>query len=373
MARLLKIAALALLLAGCGEQQRRQPAAARPAATPEATWRVYSSLPHDGELRDVHLAAMLAFEQHAPRGVEHVALDSYDAAIGHWEAGKVAMNARRAGADPRAMAYVGEIASGASHASMPILEQAGLAQVAPGGPWSALTRGGGTPTFARVIPADHLQAVAAVEWMRALGTRRLVTVGDGDAYGDGIAKMVARRARAAGIEVIEARYRRKRLATIRDLALRVRDVGADTIYYGGIWQNRAAALWGRVHRAAPHARLMGNEGVADRAFTETILRSSRARTFITSTEAPPPRAFARTFRERFGHRPHPLAVYGHEAMRRALQAVADTAGSRGGVVNALRARPDLDGNGDVKRGRFAGLRVTRDGRLRLARVLVVGQ
>jgi hypothetical protein len=58
-------------------------------------------------------------------------------------------------------------------------------------------------------------------------------------------------------------------------------------------------------------------------------------------------------------------------MRRALRAIADAAGTRRGVVHALRARPDLDRNGDVVRGRFAGHRVTLDGRLRLERTLVV--
>ena len=385
MARLV-VAVLLCSLVGCGEQQQQRRAAPQPVATLEPGWRVYSSLPRQGEMRDLHLAAAMAFEEHAPRHVEHVAMDPVREDLGFWEHGKVTENARRAANDPRAMAYVGEYASGASAVSMPILGEAGIAQVAAGGTYTGLTRAEGAdrgepaafradarPHFVRVIPADHLQAEAAVRWMEKLGTRRLVVVGDGWAYGDGMAAMVARRARAAGIEVTALRYRVKRLATIRDLAEEVRALAADTVYFGGTFQNRAAALWGRVHRAAPHVRLMGNEEVADELFTKAILRTSRARTFITSTHAPPPRAFARAFRKRFGHRPHSLAVYGHEAMRRALQAVADTAGSRRGVINALFARPDLDSHGDVKRGRFAGYRVTRDGRLRLERVLVAGQ
>jgi branched-chain amino acid transport system substrate-binding protein len=353
-----------LLLAGCGERRvTRVPA-------PAPTWRVYSSLPHAGESRDVWLAAVLAFEQHAPRDVEHVSLDSSrpDMAGHDWEVGVVMANARRAAADPRAMAYVGEVASGASEASIPILESAGLAQVAPGGPWAGLKPG---HHFVRVIPAEPMQAVAVVNWMRALRTRRLVVIGDGEFPGEDLSALVATNAAAAGIDTSEVTMDPHRLASIRRIAEGVRRAGADTVYFGGIWQNRAVALWGRVHRAAPRARLMGGDGLAEPAFTHAILRSSRTRTYLTSTAPPPPRAFARAFRERFGHRPHPLAVYGHEAMRRALRAVAGTAGSRRAVVDALRAAPGISPEGEVERGRFAGVRIRRDGSLRLARVLVV--
>lgn len=378
MARLAVALALVAAISGCGERTQEPP--------PErARWRVYSSLPHSGERADVHLAAKLAAEE-GPADVEHVALDSTrrDVPGRDWEVGVVTGNARRAAADPRAAAYVGETASGASAVTMPILGAAGIAQIAPGGTYTGLTRaegaeegepgryrGDGGPHFVRVIPADHLQAAAALSWMRRLGTRRLLTVSDGEFYGSGMAAMVAARARRAGITVFEVGIDPHRLATIRDVAERVPALAVDTVYFGGIWQNRAAALWGRVHRADPGVRLMSGDGVADPAFTRAILRSSRARTFITSAELPPPSPFARRFRARFGHPPHPLALYGHEAMRRALAAVAEAGGDRRAVINGLFAAPDVDANGDVTRGRFGGYRVSPGGGLVRERVLVV--
>lgn len=371
MTRVVVVVGLALAVLGCQRGAERQPRVAPGPAAPASI--VYSSLPKQGELRDVHLAAVMAFEELAPAGVDHVALDSSrpDMAGHHWEIGVVQANARRAAADPRAMAYVGEIASGASHVSMPILEEGGLAQIAPGGPWAGLTARGRNTHFVRVIPGERMHAVAVVNWMRALGTRRLVAVGDGEDIGHDLTRLVAANAAAARIETKELTFDPDRLATIREVAEAVRRFGADTVYFGGIWQSRAVALWGRVHRAVPRARLIGGEGVADRAFTDAIFRSSRARTYITSTEVPPPKRFARAFRERFGHAPHPLAVYGREAMRRALRAMADGSGTRRSVVNALFAQPGISPEGEVTRGRFAGLRVTRDGRLRLTRTLRV--
>jgi ABC-type branched-subunit amino acid transport system substrate-binding protein len=373
MARALLV--LLLVLAGCGDN--------RPEPDP-ARWRVYSSLPHVGDLRDVHLAAQLAFEEHG-RGIEHVALDSTrpDMEI-PWEVGVVHDNARRAAADPRAMAYVGEVASGASATSMPVLGSAGLAQIAPGGTYSGLTRaegaedgeperyrGGAGPHFARVIPADHLQADATVAWMRLLGVRRVLVVEDGESLGHAMAVMVAARAKAAGIAVSEMAIEPRRLATIRDVAVRLRTLRPDTLYFTGPWQNRGLALWGRAHRADPRLRLMGTDALAEPAFTREIFRSARARTFLVGVEVPPPAKFARRFAERFGHDPHPAAVYGYEAMRRAIAAIRSGRGSRRLTVNALFAAPDVDVHGDVIRGRFGGYRVRGDGTLRLERQLVV--
>lgn len=304
---------------------------------------------------------------------------------GHdWETGVVHQNAVRAAEDPRTMAYVGDVASGATMGSMPVLGTAGIAQVAPGGTYTGLTRPEGAEdgepfafhgdhgrNLVRVIPADHLQAQAAVERMSALHVRRLAVVGDGETYTDGFARMVARRARSRGIEVVRARFDPHRLSTIRELAERVRRFRADALFFGGPWQNRGVALWGRVHRASPRTWLIGSDALADPLFTRSVLRSSRARTILFSPEVPPPAGFARRFRERFGHDPHPLAWFGHEAMRRALLAVAAANGSRLAVVNELFRAPGIDRHGDVTSGRFVRYRADREGRLRITEVVVV--
>jgi hypothetical protein len=63
--------------------------------------------------------------------VKYVAPDASTRGGGQVEPGPDRPNARQATADPKAVYYIGEFNSGASAVPIPILDAAGLAQVAP--------------------------------------------------------------------------------------------------------------------------------------------------------------------------------------------------------------------------------------------------
>jgi branched-chain amino acid transport system substrate-binding protein len=77
---------------------------------------------------------------------------------------------------------IGELNSGASAVSIPILNEAGILQVSPANTAVGLTRSEGAEpgepdkyypsgkrTYARVVPADHLQAAASAQYMKDNG------------------------------------------------------------------------------------------------------------------------------------------------------------------------------------------------------------
>ena len=66
-----------------------------------------------------------------------MSLDDSTAAAGNWDPGQTSTNARKAAQDKSTVAYIGEFNSGASAVSIPILNQAGIAQISPPTPRSA--------------------------------------------------------------------------------------------------------------------------------------------------------------------------------------------------------------------------------------------
>jgi branched-chain amino acid transport system substrate-binding protein len=129
MPRLALAALLALALAGCGIAG---------SAKIEAPVTVYVSLPLTGprgaDGRDAADGARLALEQaQGKAGSIQVRATYLDDAKGRvWDPVAVGANARRAVQDSSTAAYVGELDSEPTRASMPITNDAGLVQVSPG-------------------------------------------------------------------------------------------------------------------------------------------------------------------------------------------------------------------------------------------------
>jgi branched-chain amino acid transport system substrate-binding protein len=183
---------LALVVAGCGI-----------AGTPkiEAPVTVYVSLPltgpHGNDGRNAADGARLALEEAGGKAgsiqVRAVYLD--DAKDKVWDPVAVGANARQAVQDSSAAAYIGELDSEPTRASVPITNDAGLVQVSPGAGGVDLTQPAtgypnspdryqpsGSPNFARTVPADDVVADAAANWVSELGATKAAVRSDGSAF-----------------------------------------------------------------------------------------------------------------------------------------------------------------------------------------------
>jgi ABC-type branched-subunit amino acid transport system substrate-binding protein len=163
---------------------------------------VYVSLPLSGprapEGRDAADGARLALEPADGRtgDLEVRATFLDDAKGAAWDPVAVGANARRAAQDSSAVAYIGELDSEPTRASVPITNDAGMVQVSPTAGALDLTRPAdgvadspdryqpsGTPTFARIVPADDVVDTAAASWAAELGVNRVPVQFDGEAPG----------------------------------------------------------------------------------------------------------------------------------------------------------------------------------------------
>lgn len=374
------------------------------------TFTIYSSLPLQGDSgpqsADIARAMRMALRDNGGRAGRHrityISLDDASPRHGFWDPARVAVNARKAAANPRTIAYLGEFNSGASTVSMPILNRSGVLQVSPSNTVAGLTRAVGAErdepakyyptgrrTFGRVVPADPAQAAALISYMKGEGCASAYIVNNRDVYGRGIAAHVERIARRQGLPILGNDGIDDRPASVRAAAARVKNSAADCFFYAGFMQRNVPVLFKTVAAFAPAARLFGPDGIAEAFFTEKLGPALSRRVFITNPtlarNAYPPRGqrFFADFKARYGRYPEPYAIYGYEAMSVVLSAIrragatrADAHGRRAVVDAFFRQKGrrsvlgtyDIDRYGDTTLPEFGGFKPA-GGRLVFHRVI----
>jgi branched-chain amino acid transport system substrate-binding protein len=368
--RVLRVVAL-LTVAGAAALVVASPA---PAQGPN-TWTVYSSLPLSGgqrfesvaTVRGIRLALAEVNGMAGPHPIRYVSLNDATSFAGFWTPERTASNARRAANDRSTVGYIGELNSGASTISMPVLNVAGVPQISPANEAIGLTRSGpgsdrGEPgkyypradrTFFRLATTDRVQGGALATAMRDRGCRRIASITDGEVYGSAVGHWVRHYAGQIGMRVVASRRIRGRRPNYRKLGRLLRKRRPRCVVFTGITANGAVQLFRDLGRALPRARLFGSNGIAEDQFSRPALGgiSSRLarRVVVTipvralSAYGPEGQAVLRSFSARFGAPPSsPYALHGYEAMRLLLDAVAAVGPNRSAIIEWLRTVRNRD-------------------------------
>ena len=104
--------------------------------------------------------------------------------------------------DPTIVAIAGHIFSGATDAAMPAYEKASIPMMSPSATNPPLTEKG-SKVFNRVAFTDAAQGKFAAEYIfNTLGIKKIATMHDGTAYGQGLADVVAARFKELGGEIV---------------------------------------------------------------------------------------------------------------------------------------------------------------------------
>jgi branched-chain amino acid transport system substrate-binding protein len=400
----LRLAALAaacsLLFAACGGGDPRA-AGLDDQIEGTRTLTVYTSMPMHGPSgvtgRDAVNAIKLALDEAQGRaglfGINFVALDAATPEAEDWTEDRVLENARRAISDSGAIAYIGELASGASALAIPVLNEGGVLMVSPSSTYVGLTREGGIGrgeperfypsgrrTFARVVPADHVQAAAQIGLMAQEDVERLYVLHDAGLYGRGLAEQVQTVAEREGIEVLEVQRASDDPADAQGIARDVAQAAPDGVLYAGDVGSNALGILDAVNESAPDTPLFVPDALATTQFLEGVGVGLERRLHVTSPTIDrsllpsAAKEFHERFRATFGEAPEPYAVYAYESMKAVLAAI-EQAGPRGNDRSAVTeqflglerrgtALGDyvIGSDGDTSLSRYGAYRVS-DGRL----------
>jgi branched-chain amino acid transport system substrate-binding protein len=349
-------ATLAIALAGCGEV-----GISATAANISDQLTVYSSLPLQGpsaaDSKQIVGGEKLALAQaggHVGQfKVGYYSLDDSNTTTGQWDPGVTAADAKTAAQDTTTIAYLGDLDSGASAVSLPLINSAGILQVSPASPYVGLTSSldagqdeperfypTGKRTFGRLMPADPIQASAQVALMRALHVRRLYVLDDQNPFQVPLADLVADDAQTAGIKLEgEAGVGTTSGGEFSSLAHKIAHSGAQAVFFSGNLTPGVVALWLQLHAADPTLLLLGSVTLATAAFARQIGAAGES-TYLTNPVLPAAMYPASAqlvladYRRAFGEAATPYALYGYEAMNIVLQAIR-AAGAHGNDRQAV--------------------------------------
>jgi branched-chain amino acid transport system substrate-binding protein len=324
------------------------------------------------------------------RAIRLVQLDAAKPHTPTWDPAAVEANAKRAAADPSTIAYIGELSEGGSAISVPLTNDAGILQVSPLDGLTTLTRDqpgaapgtgparyypSGERTFLRLAPTDALQAEALVGWAKERGARRLGVVQDEEVFGRVLAQQVVVAADRARLPVTDLVEPHDDPSTFDEFALKLAATRPDTLLYTGLGDPQAGLLLSALDRALPAARRFGSSALATATPVPQALPDVDLLSPLLPASAYGPRA--RALLARISPRPAgaaaAAALYGYEAMRVVLDALAAAgadAGDRAAVARAAlapRRRRSAIGTyrvlatGDVAPARFGAYRRSASG------------
>jgi branched-chain amino acid transport system substrate-binding protein len=394
------IAALAGL-AGCSGKKPAERVHGR-------TLTIYASVPLTGDSRvdgqSVIDGARLALDAISSRiGRYQIALHVLnDATVqrGEWDPGQTFANARAASANPTTIGYIGELNSGASAVSIPVLNRVGIGQISPTSTAVGLTTNGvgaspgepqkyypsGRRTFARIVPNDAVQAGAQVQLQIAEGCTKTYVLDDSEVDGLDMATSFEDAVHGTSLKVAGLGPFPPGATDYSGIANAIAATGANCVLISALTDPSSVLITRQIAARMPRATLFGGAGMADSGFTNPIdggipvaLDPRVLLTVATlGPHAYPPvgRAFIAAYAQRFGD-PQPDAIYGYEAMSLMLHAI--TVATGGGRTEAIRSKVvaaifdtrdrhsvlgtySIDRNGDTTLRRYGAYRVL-DGEL----------
>ena len=289
--------------------------------------------------------------------------DDATAQAGKWDPGKCSQNANAYAQNESLVAVIGTFNSGCAQVEIPVLNQApggGLLLFSPANTYVCITEGGpgcaddepdkyyptGTRNYARVAPHDAYQGAVVAEFLVGEGVKSCYILNDKEAYGLGVATNFKNAAESLGITTAGFEAWDPQASNYEALMRKVKGSGADCLFLGGlIDENGAQVIKDKVKVLGPNdgaVKLMMPDGfTTQQTIDEAGVENTRG-SFMSVAGVPidqftgTAEEFINGYKETLGGEPvDPYAIYAAQSARIVLDAIENSDGSRGGIIEQV--------------------------------------
>jgi branched-chain amino acid transport system substrate-binding protein len=288
--------------------------------------------------------------------------DDSTAQAGKWVSAKCSANGNAYAQNKSVIGVIGTFNSGCAEIVIPILNRAPngpMGMVSPANTYVGLTHSGpgtvagepekyypnGKRNYIRMVAADDFQGAADALFMQQQGAKKVFILNDKEAYGLGVATDTRNSANKIGLKVAGFTAWDPKASSYEALATKIKQSGADWVYFGGLICENGAKLISDVKSGVPGVHLMAPDGFS--AFDSN--GAGAVGMYITVAGVPPEKLtgagadFIKNFGAQIGKKPNPYSAYAAQSMAVMLDAIANSGGARAKVTDNLLATKVTDG------------------------------
>ncbi len=182
--------------------------------------------------------------------------------------------ATKLASDDQVVGVVGTLNSSVAQVVTPVLDAAKIVQVSPANTNPSLTKGADLANpkrpyadYFRTCTTDAVQGPFAAQYLLKSGVKKVATVHDKKAYGQGLVDNFTVAFKAGGGTVVAAETINPDDSDFSAVVSKVKAAGPEAVYYGGEYP-QAGPLSKQMKAAGLKVTLMGGDGIFDGKFIE---------------------------------------------------------------------------------------------------------
>ena len=298
---------------------------------------------------------------------------------------RVASNARSAVLSPTSIAYIGDYDSAATAVSLPLINQAGIAQISPLSAYPGFTGSeqagpdeprrfypSGKRTFLRLAPSQVRETEAQASLQAQQGCKESFVIYDDSPAGKRSASAAAAALKAESVAMAGSSAASTAELGISRLVAAVKSSKADCVAYGASINLAAAELLNQLSANNPALKFFVGRSGDNAPFTENLSARAQRATLITGPGPDPQRLstegseVSKRYRRQFGSAPGIAGLYGYAAMTDVLEAIRRSGAEGNNRARVLSALSQTEAD-DSAVGRYS---ITPDGDSTLTTIVV---